>query len=84
MRFVALRFTTSRRVSSIRDCQPSPVNLKYSITSGLMRSDTSLRFLYLQRLAFGGKVAGRNFGVDTNGPSRFDVTKRKHPIRAGG
>jgi DNA adenine methylase len=33
------------------------------------------RFLYLQRLAFGGKVAGRNFGVDTNGPSRFDVTK---------
>src|SRR5882757_359694 len=33
------------------------------------------RFLYLQRLAFGGKVAGRNFGVDSNGPSRFDVTK---------
>ena len=33
------------------------------------------RFLYLQRLAFGGKVAGRSFGVDTNGPSRFDVTK---------
>lgn len=33
------------------------------------------RFLYLQRLAFGGKVAGRNFGVDTSGPSRFDVTK---------
>jgi hypothetical protein len=22
------------------------------------------RFLYLQRLAFGGKVSGRNFGVD--------------------
>jgi DNA adenine methylase len=33
------------------------------------------RFLYLQRLAFGGKVAGRNFGIDTHGPSRFDVTK---------
>jgi DNA adenine methylase len=33
------------------------------------------RFLYLQRLAFGGKVAGRSFGVDSNGPSRFDVTK---------
>jgi len=31
------------------------------------------RFLYLQRLAFGGKVAGRSFGVDTNGASRFDV-----------
>jgi DNA adenine methylase len=33
------------------------------------------RFLYLQRLAFGGKVAGRNFGADSGGPSRFDVTK---------
>jgi DNA adenine methylase len=33
------------------------------------------RFLYLQRLAFGGKVAGRSFGVDSNGPARFDVTK---------
>jgi len=33
------------------------------------------RFLYLQRLAFGGKVAGRSFGVETGGPSRFDVTK---------
>jgi DNA adenine methylase len=32
------------------------------------------RFLYLQRLAFGGKVAGRSFGV-SDGPSRFDVTK---------
>ncbi len=35
----------------------------------------SARFLYLQRLAFGGKVAGRNFGVDVTGPARFDVTK---------
>jgi DNA adenine methylase len=33
------------------------------------------RFLYLQRLTFGGKVAGRSFGVDNNAPSRFDVTK---------
>src|SRR5438477_3264620 len=33
-----LPFTTSRRVSSIRACQPFPVDLKYSITSGLMRS----------------------------------------------
>ena len=31
------------------------------------------RFLYLQRLAFGGKVACHNFGVDSN--SRIDVTK---------
>lgn len=33
------------------------------------------RFLYLQRLSFGGKVAGRSFGVSTSGPARFDVTK---------
>jgi DNA adenine methylase len=33
------------------------------------------RFLYLQRLAYGGKVAGRNFGVDRVGGGRFDVTK---------
>lgn len=33
------------------------------------------RFLYLQRLAFGGKVRGRNFGVDTTNGARFNVTK---------
>ena len=33
------------------------------------------RFLYVQRLAFGGKVAGRNFGVSAGNPARFDVTK---------
>lgn len=33
------------------------------------------RFLYLQRLTFGGKVSGRVFGVDRSGPSRFDLSK---------
>lgn len=33
------------------------------------------RFLYLQRLAFGGKVSGKNFGVDTTGGGRFNVAK---------
>lgn len=33
------------------------------------------RFLYLQRAAFGGKVAGRTFGVDPGSPARFDVTR---------
>lgn len=33
------------------------------------------RFLYLQRLTFGGKVRGRSFGVDRRSPGRFDVTK---------
>lgn len=42
----------------------------------------SARFLYLQRLAFGGKVAGRNFGVATDRPARFDVTKLGPMIEA--
>jgi DNA adenine methylase len=33
------------------------------------------RFLYLQRLGFGGKVDGRAFGVDARQPARFDVVK---------
>lgn len=37
--------------------------------------ERSARFLYLQRLAFGGHVARRNFGVIPTGPARFDVTK---------
>lgn len=37
--------------------------------------ERSARFLYLQRTAFGGKVTGRNFGTDCNGPARFDLTK---------
>ncbi|KKC24675.1 DNA adenine methylase [Sphingomonas sp. SRS2] len=49
----------------------------------LMRIDPSTqtdleraaRFLYLQRLAFGGKVAGRSFGVSPGEPGAFDVTK---------
>jgi DNA adenine methylase len=37
--------------------------------------ERAARFLYLQRLAFGGKVRGRSFGVDASRPARFDVTK---------
>src|SRR3954454_11909183 len=37
----ALRFTALRKVSSIRDCQPDPVDLKCSITSWLRRNETS-------------------------------------------
>lgn len=37
--------------------------------------ERAARFLFLQRLAFGGKVMGRNFGTGTTGPARFDLTK---------
>ncbi|WCT72041.1 DNA adenine methylase [Sphingomonas naphthae] len=37
--------------------------------------ERAARFLYLQRTAFGGKVAGRHFGTSRTGPARFDLTK---------
>lgn len=33
------------------------------------------RFLYLQRMTFGGKVAGRTFGLDKSQGARFNITK---------
>lgn len=33
------------------------------------------RFLYLQRLTFGGKVTGRTFGVSAGLPSRFNLNR---------
>ncbi|WP_114090821.1 DNA adenine methylase [Thalassospira profundimaris] len=33
------------------------------------------RFVYLQRLAFGGKVCNRNFGIQTDGPARFNLSR---------
>lgn len=35
--------------------------------------ERAARFLYLQRLAFGGKVTGRSFGVSYGGGSRFNL-----------
>ncbi|WP_366654411.1 DNA adenine methylase [Fodinicurvata sp. EGI_FJ10296] len=37
--------------------------------------ERSARFLYLQATAFGGKVAGRTFGVTPQRPGRFDLTR---------
>lgn len=41
--------------------------------STLTDLERAARFLYLQRLAFGGKVSGRSFGVDYTGGARFNV-----------
>lgn len=43
--------------------------------SSLTDMQRSARFLYLQRLAFGGKVNGRGFGVVLGAGARFDVSK---------
>lgn len=37
--------------------------------------ERAARFLYLQRLAFGGKIVGRNFGVSTTTPARFNLAR---------
>ncbi len=37
--------------------------------------ERAARFLYLQRMTFGGKVMGRHFGVDRGAGPRFDLTK---------
>lgn len=37
--------------------------------------ERSARFYYLQKLAFGGKVAGRTFGVDRSSPSAFNIVR---------
>lgn len=36
--------------------------------------ERAARFIYLQRTAFGGKVSGRNFGVSTDRPARFNLS----------
>lgn len=40
----------------------------------------AVRFIYLQRLAFGGKVSGRNFGVDARAPGRFNITSLERDL----
>jgi DNA adenine methylase len=44
--------------------------------------ERAARFLQLQRLSFGGKVAGRSFGVDARGPARFNVAKLEPLLEA--
>ncbi len=43
--------------------------------------ERAARFLYLQVLAFGGKVRGRNFGVDPSAPHNFDIRRLEPRLR---
>lgn len=40
------------------------------------------RFLYLQRVAFGGKISGRNFGLSADRPARFNLTTIEPDLEA--
>lgn len=59
-----LRFQLSTRAGFERLLKVDP-----STQTDLERA---ARFLYLQRLAFGGKVTGRSFGVDPHGSSGLE------------
>ncbi len=48
--------------------------LKAANPATLTDLERAARFLYLQRTAFGGKVAGRNFGVSPEG-ARFNIAR---------
>ncbi|NJC33843.1 site-specific DNA-adenine methylase [Sphingomonas jejuensis] len=44
--------------------------------------ERAVRFLYLQRLAFGGRVAGRTFGLRKDQSSRFNLPQLRADLRA--
>lgn len=44
-------------------------------SESLLDFERAARFLYLQKIAFGGKVSGQNYGVATERDSRFDISK---------
>lgn len=49
--------------------------LKASDPATLTDLERAGRFLYMQRLAFGGKVSGQTFGIDPSRSARFNITK---------
>ncbi len=55
--------------------------LKASDPATLTDLERAARFLYLQRLAFGGKVAGQSFGV-SEGHARFNITRLASTLEA--
>jgi len=61
-----LRFTLTTRAEFERLVAVDP--------DTLTDLERAARFLYLQRTAFGGKVSGRNFGVATHRPARFNLS----------
>ena len=67
-----LRFRVSARAEFQRLLDLPPHRL-----TDLQRA---VRFLYLQRLAFGGKISGRNFGVDSRAPARWNVGRLEQDL----
>lgn len=59
------QITSRREFDRLKACNPS----------ALTDLERAARFIYLQKLAFGGKVAGQNFGVDHQRGARFNLTR---------
>jgi len=55
--------------------------LKGARIQDLTDVERAARFLYLQRLAFGGKVTGRSFGVDPTNGRGFDIRRLEPRLR---
>lgn len=55
--------------------------LKEMRSCDLLDIERAARFLYLQTLAFGGKVTGQNFGTDASQPHNFDLARVERRIR---
>jgi hypothetical protein len=72
METLKFQITSRREFQRLVACDPST----------LTDLERAARFLYLQRLSFGGKVTGRSFGVDKDGGGRFNVT-RLGPVLGG-
>ncbi|MFV0535383.1 MAG: DNA adenine methylase [Cumulibacter sp.] len=53
--------------------------LKATPPESLTDIERAARFIYLQKLAFGGKAVGQNFGMNTTGNARFSA-KRVVPM----
>lgn len=65
MDVLKFQITSRREFDRLRAADPST----------LTDLERAARFLYLQRLTFGGKVSGRQFGVDPNAPARFNILR---------
>lgn len=59
------QITSRREFERLKACDPTT----------LTDLERAARFIYLQKLAFGGKVSGRSFGVQRDGGARFNLTR---------
>ncbi len=59
------QITSRREFERLKACDPAT----------LTDLERAARFIYLQKLSFGGKVQGQNFGVQHKGGARFNLTR---------